>query len=60
MFLRGMRRTGTVRGYGGLGTGYDVRGTVVRCRGYGGYTVGTVGTVAGYCGYRGQVQQWVQ
>ena len=57
-------------GYGGLGTGYDVRGTVVRCRGYGGYcagvrwvrwrgAVGTVegamGTVDGYGGYGGGV-----
>ena len=58
MFLRGMRRTGTVRGYGGLGTGYDVRGTVVRCRGYGGYGAGVrwvrwrgaVGTVEGAVG----------
>ena len=66
MFLRGMRRTGAVRGYGGLGTGYDVRGTVVRCRGYGGYGAGVrwvrwrgaggtvegaMGTVDGYGGY---------
>ena len=55
MFLRGMRRTGTVRGYGGLGTGYDVRGTV---EGYGGYGAGgTVGTVPGCGGYGGGVRR---
>ena len=63
MFLRGMRHTGTVREYGGLGPGYDGRGTVVRCRGYGGYgaggRVGTLGTVEGGGGYGGGVR-WVR
>ena len=70
MFLRGMRRA-TVREYGGLGPGYDGRGTVVRCRGYGVGTVpgvrwvrwvrwrGAVGTVEGCGGYGGGVR-WVQ
>jgi hypothetical protein len=47
MFLKGMRRRGTVRG---LGTGYDGGGTVDTVEGYGGYGPwrGAVDSVEGY------------
>ena len=67
MFLRGMCRRGTVRGYGGLGTGYGGAGAVGTVEGYGGYSGGVrwvrwrgaVGTVDGCGGYGGRVR-WVR
>ena len=52
MFLGGMRCRGTVRAYGGLGTGYGGAGMV-------GTVEGTVGMVSGYGGCGGGVR-WVR